>query len=64
MTTVELKVTDDGQGFEITKRLEEFSTQERFGLAGLKERVELVKGQMQLESDSGNGTTLYVKIPL
>ena len=61
---VELKVTDDGNGFEIPKRLEKFSTQERFGLAGLKERVELVKGQMKLESGSGQGTTLYVRIPV
>ena len=61
---VELKVTDDGKGFKIPKRLEEFSTQERFGLAGLKERVELVKGRMKLESGSDQGTTLYVRIPV
>jgi signal transduction histidine kinase len=63
-SNVELKVTDDGSGFEIPKRLEEFSAQERIGLAGMKEREELVKGQMDIESDSGSGTTLHIKIPI
>ena len=34
------------------------------GLLGIRERVALLGGSVDIESDAGQGTTLYVHIPL
>jgi signal transduction histidine kinase len=34
------------------------------GLRGIRERVEQVGGTLEIESSSGSGTTLFVRIPL
>jgi signal transduction histidine kinase len=34
------------------------------GLIGLKDRVEMLGGHMQIESHPGNGTSLHVTIPV
>lgn len=59
---IELAVKDDGRGFEVPTRLEKLAREERFGLAGLKERVELVNGVLELTSQPGSGTRLTVRI--
>ena len=49
-----LQVQDDGIGFD-TKQMEEFSTQRQghYGLQGIRERLELIAGEMSIESESG-----------
>jgi signal transduction histidine kinase len=51
---------DDGQGFTVPDALENLVAQGRFGLAGMRERVELIGGTLALESASGEGTTVRV----
>src|SRR5690625_4970356 len=53
-----LMVTDNGKGFdpEVTK-------DEAFGLIGMKERVEMLRGKFHLETGSGKGTRIYINIP-
>jgi len=34
------------------------------GLIGLKDRAEALRGQMQITSPSGGGTSLHITIPL
>ena len=54
-----LLVTDDGAGFDpATPR------PASFGLVGMRERVMLLGGQLALHSRPGEGTSLYVKVPL
>jgi signal transduction histidine kinase len=36
----------------------------RLGLIGMKERVEMVGGQLSIESAPGKGTTVCAEIPL
>jgi signal transduction histidine kinase len=56
--SVELVVRDDGRGFDPTARTS------GFGLMGMRERVELVRGTFDLESEAETGTTLHVVLPI
>ncbi|MFK0087281.1 PAS domain S-box protein [Pseudomonas sp. NPDC090755] len=57
--TLRLTVIDDGIGFT-----PEQSRPASFGLVGMRERVLMLGGQMTLESEPGEGTSLSVGIPL
>ena len=62
---ISFNITDDGKGFE----MEELGSKKReleggFGLEGIKERVELVKGDVEIKSAPGKGTEISVSIPL
>jgi len=54
-----LSVEDDGVGFD-----PQSVDKSRFGLVGLNERVRLLGGEFQLETDPGGGTRLEITIPL
>jgi two-component system sensor histidine kinase DegS len=54
-----LMVKDNGKGFDITEKKEN-----AFGLIGMKERVELLEGKMNIQSQIGVGTTIFIQIPL
>jgi signal transduction histidine kinase len=55
---VTLAVTDDGVGFEPDKvpRL-------HFGLIGMRQRVDLVGGELRVESQPGGGTLIEASVP-
>ena len=59
-----LVVGDDGRGFD-TALLSQLPSnrQERFGLQGVRERLELIGGSMKMESHPNQGTHLVVAIP-
>lgn len=52
-----LSVVDDGCGFDP-------GVAEGFGLAGMRERVEGLGGEMQLQSGAGRGTRIEISLPL
>ncbi|MEJ2750895.1 MAG: sensor histidine kinase, partial [Anaerolineae bacterium] len=54
---------DDGQGFD-TALIEEWmaAPNQTFGLQGIRERLELVRGEMKLTSNE-EGTRLFVTVP-
>jgi signal transduction histidine kinase len=52
-----LEVCDDGIGFDET------APSEGFGLAGLRERLALVGGGLDIQSEVGRGTTLAASLP-
>lgn len=54
---VEVDVTDDGRGFETA------STPPGFGLAGMRERIELLGGSLAVDSEPGAGTCLRARLP-
>ena len=56
---VELRIVDDGVGFIAGER-----TPIGLGLRSINERVRLVGGTVQLESQPGHGTSLLVRVPL
>jgi len=55
---VDLQIVDNGCGFEV------FQETAGFGLISMRERVALLGGEMQLESESGSGTRLHVSMPV
>jgi two-component system sensor histidine kinase UhpB len=58
-------VHDDGRGFDATPAFRDESlTEHRWGLFGVRERVQLLGGSFQIESAQGKGTTLRVEIPI
>ena len=63
-TTISLTVVDDGQGFDMPTVLGNMHQKEGIGLAGMKERIESVGGQLTINSETGRGTTLIAWIPL
>ncbi|MFO7320220.1 MAG: HAMP domain-containing protein [Chloroflexota bacterium] len=59
---VRLAISDDGCGFDVAAVM---NAQERgVGLLGIQERVELIGGNLSVESTPGNGTSLIVEVPL
>lgn len=50
-------VEDNGRGFQLGKE------RDGLGLLGIHERVALVGGKLNIESEPGSGTTLVVRIP-
>jgi signal transduction histidine kinase len=55
---VEILVEDDGRGFDVQSR------GGGFGLVGMRERVELERGTLQMTSRPGEGTRAEVTLPL
>ena len=55
--TVEILLRDDGQGFDPN------GDPAGFGLIGMRERIALVHGTLNVESAAGRGTTLRACIP-
>lgn len=57
--SVVVMIEDDGRGFDPAE-----SSVDRLGLLGMRERVQLLDGSLQVEGAPGSGTTLIVEIPL
>ncbi len=55
---VRISVRDDGRGFDPS------AATAGFGLAGMRERVELLGGELALTSAPGQGTTVAVTLPV
>jgi signal transduction histidine kinase len=60
----ELVVTDDGRGFDQALLESPAGQTGRFGLQGMRERLELLGGRMHLTSSLDQGTRLVVIIPI
>lgn len=61
---INLHVEDNGRGFDVAKIKGQALRLRRFGLMGIQERVELVGGEVTLDSAPGRGTCLHVHVPL
>lgn len=62
--TITLEIEDNGAGFDLETGLSKSSGEQRFGLAGMKERAELAGGFFTLRSVPGKGTTVRAQWPL
>jgi signal transduction histidine kinase len=61
---VRLIVEDDGKGFPADDDVMSSAATRKFGLHGMRERLALVHGLLDVESSREAGTTLFVSIPL
>jgi two-component system sensor histidine kinase DegS len=56
--TVQIQVRDDGIGFEISDQ------SSGLGLRSMRERTELINGEMLINSSQGKGTLIKVTAPV
>lgn len=61
---VNVTVSDDGIGFDVQTVLAELHRRSSFGLTGMRERVELLGGELRIESAPERGTTVYISVPV
>jgi signal transduction histidine kinase len=59
-TSLKMRVRDPGVGFDEQSRRES----NRLGILGMRERVELLGGEFQMQSAPGAGTEVIVELPL
>ena len=61
---LELSVADDGAGFDHDAAMERASSGESFGLIGMRERVTLLGGRIEVRSSPGRGCRVLAHFPL
>lgn len=52
-------IKDDGKGFEINEK-----KPESFGILGIRERVELLEGELSIHSKINTGTLIIIQVPM
>ncbi|QED49616.1 sensor histidine kinase [Cytobacillus dafuensis] len=52
-------IKDDGKGFDIQEK-----KKNSFGIMGMRERVELLEGQLSIDSKAGKGTIVIIQVPI
>jgi signal transduction histidine kinase len=60
---VTLQIEDNGVGFEPPSRMVDLLRTGHYGLAGIAERVESLRGSLMIDANPGNGTRIAVEIP-
>jgi two-component system, NarL family, sensor histidine kinase UhpB len=59
-----LVVRDDGVGFDVSRILERAAGGANLGLVGMRERVEILGGNLTISAQPGHGTAIQVSFPL
>jgi PAS domain S-box-containing protein len=62
--SVTLIIEDDGLGFEPSDDWRESGKPGALGLINMQERAALLKGDLEIDTSQGNGTTVRARIPL
>ena len=55
-------VRDNGQGFDVEKVLSE-KNGVAFGIVGMRERIQLLRGKFEVRSAIGKGTEVIISVP-
>ena len=63
-TMLRLTIEDDGRGFDVASQGGPGNERRGLGHAGMRERLALIGGNVEIESSVGSGTTIFVRIPL
>lgn len=59
-----LTVADDGKGFDQRRVSRSIQAGKSFGLVSMRERAFLIGGEIRIESQKGEGTTVELRLPL
>jgi signal transduction histidine kinase len=62
-SSVDVRIEDDGDGFEVTRTLQDAAQRGRLGLVGSSERVRLLGGLFDIRSRPGGPTTVSLTLP-
>jgi len=61
--SIQVMVRDDGVGFKTQDDFEALARHGHFGLLGMQERAQLLKGNLQIHSSPGMGTSVIIIVP-
>ncbi len=61
---LKLCISDDGEGFDLKNMKNDKAGNSGFGIPIMRERVYLLNGSFEIESDIGSGTKILIYIPL
>lgn len=62
-TWVRASVEDNGSGFDVDEVMQAAEQQKTMGLVTLRERIEMLGGQLHLDSSIGRGTKISLEMP-
>jgi signal transduction histidine kinase len=62
-STIDVSISDNGQGFEVSRAVAKAAQRGRLGLVGMGERVRLLGGTFHIDSKPGGPTTLKFSLP-
>ena len=63
-SAVRMRIEDDGIGFRPPKLTDDLRAEDGLGLIGMHERVRLLGGSLQIESEPDSGTTVVAEVPI
>jgi signal transduction histidine kinase len=63
VTAIVIRIEDDGPGFDVAETMDHQISTNGTGLLGMRERVKLLEGNFDVESQPGQGTCLLITIP-
>jgi signal transduction histidine kinase len=61
---VKVLIQDNGKGFDTSSTVGDLTKKGKLGLAGMRERVQLLGGNINIRSQVGEGTLISVEVPL
>ncbi len=59
-----IRIEDDGKGFDVENRMAQALYEKRMGLRSMRERINLLNGSFEIQSQAGKGTKIVARIPL
>jgi len=63
-SAIRVLIRDDGEGFNVNEAISSKDRPRGLGLVGMKERVAIVNGNLDIRSYPGRGTEIIIEIPL
>ena len=57
------EIEDDGTGFNLEDVLRSYERRDSFGLVNMRERAELIGGELTIVSAIDQGTTVMARVP-
>ncbi|MDD5494899.1 MAG: hypothetical protein PHG36_09565, partial [Dehalococcoidia bacterium] len=59
-----IEVVDNGEGFDLDKTMSDKAARSSIGLITMKERAEMLGGNLTIDTAYGKGTRIFVRIPI
>ena len=61
---LKITVRDDGRGFDLARVEQSYVERNSFGLLNIRERAEIARGRLEIQSKPGRGTSVTLTVPL
>lgn len=59
-----LEIEDDGEGFTVPEHWSDLALSDHLGLINLREYAEMIGAKLEIHSEPGNGTRVWVQVPI